>query len=469
MSFVKRLWLSITRRLTKSVILFLIVFLLGNVLCASIAIATSLGALQKSFMTQLGLKIDIVQDEQDNYLDYEAIKESIDGLLDNINSMAKKNYFQYNDAQFLMTGFISENLSFSNKYLTNQFCDKPGSLYLYGVSESQFVDANEKIVEIIEGRYFTEDEVTHAENVILLSDKFTYKQDEIKPGDVIQFERVIYDAKLNEFYRESVNYTVVGIFSKVQTLVNHDSYDINNYDTYVYLPSTTLFNEYSTMKNLYQQYQGATDFTNIQLKHIKLKLKHINLKESFEKSLDMKNPLLAKNMSGKSLYIINTSEDLYQKLAVPLKSLENIAFFLRMSSSVGVTVLLGLSVFIFLKDRRYEIGILYSMGQRKVKIITQILLEVLIIGMSAITLAMFSGQKIGDMYAEKIVQNEIEANQYVYIDGYSQKELLEKYDVEFSVSYIINIYISGFTIICVCSVIPIAFILKLNPKKILLQ
>ena len=90
------------------------------------------------------------------------------------------------------------------------------------------------------------------------------------------------------------------------------------------------------------------------------------------------------------------------------------------------------------------------------------------IGLLAISLAMFSGYEIGKMYTNKMVENQLESSKYVYVEEYSQEKLLEEYEIEFDFDYIKNVYIYMIGIISISSIVPISYILKLNPKKILL-
>ena len=161
-------------------------------------------------------------------------------------------------------------------------------------------------------------------------------------------------------------------------------------------------------------------------------------------------------------------QDVYNKIAAPLESLSKISSFFEIISTISVCVLLGLTVFIFLKERRYEIGILYSMGQKKIQIIIQYFLETLLIGIFAMSLAMLSGQQLGKLYTNKMVENQLESTKYVYVEEYSQEKLLEEYEIIFDFDYMKNVYLYTIGIICVSSIVPISYILRFKPKKILL-
>ena len=468
MSTLRQVWLSIKRRKTKSFILFFIVFLLGNIFCASTSIVNSIVKLENDFKNQMGMKITIKRnDEMFNHLEYEKFEKNIDSLLLNLETIDQKELFKYNDYQFSLTGLFSENLTFNNKYIKNQSCSLPFDLYLVGLTEMQFIDAIDQKVEIIEGRYFNENEIVNSEKVLLISDKFTYNGKKINVGDIIPIEKNIYDQELNILHKEISYFTVVGIFEKCPSLVNYDNYGLENYDTHIYVPYGTLFCEYKSIDNLYNEFSSSRKLSKLELYMINIKLSNINDSEKFYALFDLENPLIY-SRNSQSLYNILTTDNIYQKMVTPLNSLSRISSILRFISFISTIILFSLCIFIFLKERKNEIGILYALGKSKIQIVLNHVLEVLVVGMLAITLSMFSGIKLGKIYSDSLVANQIDASKYVYIEEYSQKEVLEEYTVEIDIKYISMVLSGGIIIIIISSAVPVLYILRLEPKKILL-
>lgn len=468
MSTFKQVWLSIKRRKSKSIIMFLIVFLLGNVFCAATSIVNSIDQLETDFKNQMGMKITISKnDEIYNYFTYEELEEDVNSLISNIEEIDREGFLKYNDYQYSLTGLFSENLIFNNKYIKVQPCSLPFDMHLIGLTETQFIDAIDQKVKLIKGRYFSEEEINNSERVLILSDKFTYNGNNINVGDVIPIEKIVYDQELNEIHKEISSYTVVGIFSKLPSLINHDSYELENYDTHIYIPYSTLFHEYKKINDLYNSFSNSKNLLRLQLYMIKIKLSNINDDKEFYTLFNLENPLIY-SKNSQSLYNLLTTEDIYKKMVVPLNSLTKISNMLRITSSITVLILFSLCIFIFLKDKKYEIGVLYALGENKIQIVLNQILEILIIGMLAIVLSMFSGVKFGELYSKGLIENQIEASQYVYVEEQSQKELLERYTVEINIEYITMVFTGGITIIAISSLVPIMYILHLEPKKVLL-
>lgn len=464
MNIIQKLWLSIIRRKSKSIILYLIVFLLGNFLCASIAIKTSIEKLQEDFKNQLGNKIEIILNDEQNYLFYEneEFQKELVNLISNLENMENKDYFKYFDNQYLLYGLYSDKLTYSNQYLKDHFCYYPDDLIVYGISEDILVDQIEQKIDLISGRMFTREEIENGSKVVLLSDCFKYEGKSISVGDKININKVVIGSDEKELYNESTKYEVVGIYSKNESLDTIYSYTYDNYSTRVYMPYTTAINEYEELKRLIKN-NDAKDFSLLRLQRIALKLSNTKYEKYFEKQFNYDNELIKEN-----IYQIITSEDIYKKIAVPVETLKSISNLMEMISFNSIIVLLSISIFIFIKERRYEIGILYSIGQKKFQIIQQFILENLIIILISITMAMFSGYQLGNCYVNYVFKNQVDNEQYIYSEEYSQEELLNKYQVEFDKGYVFNVYLSVIIITILCSALSIVYILRLNPKKILM-
>lgn len=468
MNLFKRIGLSITRRISRSIVLGFIVFSLGNVLCASIAITSSMNRLENDFKNQLGNKITINFEDGLAYQGYEDEKfqKNLNRLLTDIKLLSNKGYIKYQDNQYLLQGLHSEELTYTNRYMEDQPCDLSNGLFITGITETQLIDQVDGKIELINGRVFTKEEIENGKNVTIVSDRFKYQGKEINVGDKISIDRIVFNSNFQEVYKESVEYEVIGIFKKTDVIGQISTYSFENYSARIYVPYTTAIQEYSNIKSLIQAYQGL-DISNFKLQKIILKLSNAKYEEDFYNMFDWNNELI-KTDDNTPIYKVTTSEDIFNKITKPLESLSKISSFFEIVSTISVCVLLCLTIFIFLKERRYEIGILYAMGQKKIQIINQYVLETLLIGLLVISLAMFSGYEIGKMYTNKMVENQLESSKYVYVEEYSQEKLLEEYEIEFDFDYIKNVYLYMIGIISISSIVPISYILKLNPKKILL-
>lgn len=139
-----------------------------------------------------------------------------------------------------------------------------------------------------------------------------------------------------------------------------------------------------------------------------------------------------------------------------------------------------------IKERRKELGILLSIGEKKGKLIGQLLVEVLCIAVLAFSLSIFTGgtvsQKMGDSLLQKeITASEEQENNPGQRVGVAVRGAGMGSDLDQDVDPIDNIDVSvtsqdvmklgglGLLIAILSTIIPALSILRLKPKEILLK
>ena len=155
--------------------------------------------------------------------------------------------------------------------------------------------------------------------------------------------------------------------------------------------------------------------------------------------------------------------------------------------SIGATLLiLSLLITLFLRDRRYEMGVYLALGEKKGRIISQILLEVVVTSFVAITFSVFVGHIISGQVSQNMLMNQLtaETNDDPWGGGWrdwdifdqigipsqdmSIDEMLEAYDVSLTPRTIGMFYVIGLGAVIISSLVPVIYIVTLNPKKVLM-
>ena len=142
-------------------------------------------------------------------------------------------------------------------------------------------------------------------------------------------------------------------------------------------------------------------------------------------------------------------------------------------------VVLGLVITLFVKDRKQEMGIYLSLGEKRRNVLLQIFLETYIVGMLAISLSLFSGDVLGRTLSKEVIiyQNDkqseviyekLELLGAVVYDGLEINTITEEIKSNLSVSYVLSIYVVGTLVFVVSTLFPTIYILKLEPKNIML-
>lgn len=436
MKIIKRAYLYIVSNKIKSILLFCTVFILSNLLISAIVIQSASYKLEQLFQQRIGFKVFIS--------DY---NETINmNILDNIDEDYEyRNYIYETIIQEFPCNYSS--VSIKSISLQNQ---NGSSFYTEGVNKSLFYELYENYITITDGRTFTQDELNSGANVMILSNElnkgrfFTDETQSFKIGDVIPF--TIKDGQ----EIKTVDVEIIGLFDINDSLSLENSYDM----------MTKSFMPYKTITRL-NEMADENNYQRIQMYF------NLSSNELFEQFLIRANELI--NTTQMHLY---RSDAEFKTVQKPLLATRSLAEKYVLISSVTLIFALSFIVFLFLKERTHEIAIYRALGERNIKIILQILVEMLSISVLAVTLSFYSGTKIGNTIAENMLRIQIQEDaksevNYLNPEGLDLEGLIEIY--EFNIDTETLLIIAAFTSLVLISstVIPIIYIMKISSKKIL--
>ena len=533
MNYFKRCILNIIRKPSKTLLLFLIVFLLGNLVCGSYAITQSTTKVKDNIKQQLGGLITIHAKSKMNddiYNHYACtskpyMKEK--EVVDIFNEVSNHELVHYKDYMYSYL-FESRDIIFSRdfEYSEVKKFDPLINLPVFGVSQSYFSDIKNERIVITEGRTFTDEEIETGSPKIILHENYqgenntcdfisyeyiyTYgekyyicnrEKRKLNVGDKIELVRQIYDSDINTWtgfpydrtvhYEDKKEYEIIGFYKNLEEYRDNSFHpstmelngnQVTTYQSYMldgaYIPANNLIHEIYEFQEYVDQYKDESIIGNygndINLNSLTMEVKDPEQLESFVE--EIKKVYISKNFNDLE-YL--SSKDTYDLVAGPIESLSTISFTVLIVSIIVSVVILTLVIVMFLKDRRYEIGIYISLGEKKWKILSQIILEVLIVSMLALNLSLLSGMKLGSMITDKIYETSILKDQEVMEDklaelGSVNPDNLQMYNVteemkfELDTEYVFSVYAIGFVVVLLSSTIPVMYILRIEPKKVLM-
>ena len=446
--------------------------------------------------------VTIHSDGMNKYQDVGENRKLFYGLTEILEAYSNNNenidYYDY--------GFSS--LSSIKKFMDYEL-KKRSNLSIIGINRPDFVDLQNNDIIITEGRTFTQEEINNGEKVILIDKDYLntlcnrLDEDEKKVcklevknyeiGEKIEISNVIleypwkvsFEDEDKELYYESEEYEIIGFF-----YINNNE-DTNNFgqtnglyvkERYVdvYMPLKTMENLIDKSQSLLSEYQALYPDKRLD-EEMFYKLKYLYVKPVNNEILsNVKNELnKAYFEGGYSDLLIQSSSDAFELISGPVESLSEISFIVILISAFVSIIILALVTTIFIRDRKHEMGIYLSMGERKINIFLQIFLEVFAVGMLAVTLSFSSGlvlgQKItdhileiGNEKQEQIYKDELEALGSVNVGNLTIEDVSEEVKLEFDMEYIVVVYGVFTLIITLSTIMPMVYILKLDPKKIML-
>jgi len=510
MGFVKRAFLSVTRRKGKSFILLAVILILGNVLAGAVAIGQSTKNVEKQIKSQLGaiatLEMDWEGFDKDAQED-ETLYENFPMLDRDVILKAGENprvkYYDYTSSAWWN---IEKLQSYRPEEEEGVVFGSEGDRYLSikGIRYAPVLDIEEGLIELAEGRTFEEAEMEGEKYVCLISDKVA-EANNLHAGDQMVIDATVrgWDQETGEQteerYTQDIPFEVVGIYRQSQAKkqakedmseedkMNQQWVDEEQLNT-VYVPADTLYEAdkafvLGSAEKFPENYSGIDDdgssvpFTEedydagYQSYTPCYILKSPEDIEAFRSEVD---PLLPK------YFKVVASSDQYDSVAKPVQNMGKMANLIIIIAAAATVLIIALVVILFLRDRKHELGIYLSLGEKKGKVAGQILLEMFAIALIAMTLAVFSGNVLAGRLSENMLQTATEADaagqDYIYsyssttmyMENVSLTDVNDAYEVVITPLYIGIFYLIGIGTVLIASVLPLIYILRLNPKKIMM-
>lgn len=428
----KRIYRSIFNRLRQTSLLLVVMFVISLLLCVTFSIKNVSDVLNNKIAASVNPVVSI--NAANSVFSYQRDYDSLRKIgYQKYCEMYYENYYQlidelkpqYYDLNMTMTmqslvSYSDEGLLYDvdgdllskikrNKVSEEDIQEKLPSLdgwlsgkyeYLRSIplcstNKSEFTDLhyhfNEATIE--EGRTFNDDEIDNgASTCVLTSDIYLYKDGtftEVEVGDHIKYSIAqVINGEVNIY--EEYEFEVIGILNG-RKYRNHN--DVLGRDC-VIIPEKTLMEIYEEVKSY-----KLSEFDYIQVYPSIITLNSFNDIDKFVEKIGELNEFGDRN------YKYETALDAYYGFAGNLDTLSlnsDILFKFSFVVSILLTIFI---VSLDLNRRKKEIGLLASLGESKVAIMVQLVLEYLIIIVFTMIIAAFVSNIISNQFIDKIDLN----------------------------------------------------------------
>lgn len=515
MNFFKRGLASVTRRKGKSLILFAVIFILGNVMAGAIAIDQGTKSVETTIKKKLGSIATVTQDsdkimeDSENGVEItEAMVSPSQEVYDEIGKLDQVNFFDYSVPFWANTGNLisyqpdgnGESIVYSGGGSNNYFSFK-------GVNFNEVLDIKNKIIELKDGRVFEKEDIEKGNNVVLISDEVA-KANNVRVGDKITVDMISSNGVMVaddgtetelETLKKDFQVEVIGLFSVLQSEKKEGKKE----------DSSSMFGDSNYMDRVNTIYAAndyvskiATEFRTMEFEKNPEMYGEMT-KEQFDEMIASSNASTA-TFTLKSPEVIEAfrieankilerekvkyskvlvSSDQYDQVAGPVKGMSKISKLVLIISVLASVLIITLVTILFLRDRKHELGIYLSLGETRAKVIAQIVLEVVVVAFIAITISVFTGNMLAKGFSNSLIQTqktEVNSNDmYGYNqddwtysqlsnNNVSEDDVIEAYNISLNTTYILLFYVVGIGVVLVSTVAPLIYIMRLNPKKIMM-
>lgn len=525
MNFFDRAIKNVIRRPSKSILLALTFFIIGNLVIIGLGISTA--SENAKILTRKQMRA-IVSYE----IDYDAFWQYADSIEneEERNDLYQNNYPTLDpdfsnklmsDKRVKAANFFSDWVQFYGRdieYVPNPYADENNNygevVYEDGTSMAWVppgfkIQANnypnqielaEGTYNIIEGRYYTQDDLDDKNQVCLISDELA-QYNNLKVGDSITISQMDKnelsryldgtDMAIEDF---DLSLEIIGIYDNTKELDPNDS-DTKYMQPYelpaniILMPATTYYDySYNVNKTSYEYYKNLYPESYVDYEYPDYD-EYVNSQSGGSAVFLLNDPLDVEDFVDdykaelKDFTKLNANNEQFNKLARPLDTLSFFSNIIVVIVVFNAIVIITLVTALTLKTRSYEIGVLLSMGVTKAKVVMQLFIELIIVALLGFTLSVISGSmiagKVGDMVldyqkeTEEQYNTEDNNNYYYYDTTYfteiTQDDMLSQYEVKISPLIIAEIYVLGLGVVFISILIPSVMIMRFNPKQILLN
>ena len=408
-NMLKRSWLSIKRKLGRTIILSLVFFMMANLVLAAFIVKSAVSAQMSYAKSTLGGTVTI-------QADMDAIREtqqaemqeggdpremfktmnrpSVDVKTANEIASSYTDYlkdYSYslttsansNGLETVETKSAGDSGRGNMGGMTPPGMDFPGNtsssdtaldadLTISAVNAYAYLDGVQtETITLKDGTYFDEDST----DSVLVSYEFA-ELNSLQVGDTIKLK--------NAYTEKSVTLTILGIYDTSADRAN----------------ANTLYMNTATAA----QFLSSDDYNegNYDVDDVSFYMQNSDRADEFVEKINSEFSELAENHLKVA---VDTSE--YDSLAGSIESVGSFANLILIIVIIATVIIITLIVTINVKDRRYEIGVLMSLGASKKNIIGQIATELLIIGTLGFALASVTGTLFADTLGRAILNNQV--------------------------------------------------------------
>ncbi|WP_125681570.1 ABC transporter permease [Levilactobacillus yonginensis] len=248
-----------------------------------------------------------------------------------------------------------------------------GDTQIDGVTATSLTTAfSNKQSKITKGRGITAAD-KNTNNVVI--EKDLASQNNLTVGDTLTVKEATGD-------KDKVKLKVVGIYKASSTSSSAASPMSTD-------PANTMYTSY-TLANTFKgsKYAGTADSVTFNVSN--------PAKVSSVKTA-------GKKLINTSKYSLSTDDASYQTVKASMDNVEGFANKIVWLVAIAGTIILALIVILMIRERRFEIGVLLSLGEARWKVIAQFFTEMLMVIVVAVAIAGVGGKFVGNQLGSQLV------------------------------------------------------------------
>lgn len=480
---------NIRKQKAKTVLLLVLFFVIANIVLAGLSVQSAAATAEKLTRQEIGSDItytlstqQVRSDTQKGVLDSTVAKSTLEGAptYANLLKIADSTYIATVDA--IATYEVTSDVLTPYTYVattttTTTNTNTPpidaggkggfisgsytsaGDFTLKTFTTITPTDFTDKTASITSGRLATQTEIDSGALVAIINETLATNNN-LKVGDTIDLTPTA-----TGYTTQAMTYTIIGIYSSTATIDDRMASMVGS----SLLTQNLIYTPFLSLKTIGYT---ADEISNTVLSSAVIALNDPADLAAFKSEVASKVTL--------TYGTLDTNDALYQQLAGPIESLGSVANTMVIIVAIAGAAILALITALTVNQRKNEIGILLAVGESKIRIIGQFIVEVTAIAVIAFTLSIFTGTYVGKYisnvtlanYATTTTMNQqgIPGSKGGFQGGTSALTSTTKaatVDISLNLILIVELFASGLLISIVSVAIPALYVTRFNPKQIL--
>lgn len=478
----KRALLSIMGNKGKYLLLFMLVFVLGVFISGAISVSLAVQRTEENLLNRLPAVAVINGSQARSSLDFDVVRQ--------IGELPYVQTFDFSVTS-MMQSLELDMVEFENTSteigMSPRVGDGPLTFIVRGVNNLAMTDIQEGLIVLDEGRVFTEEEIQSGGAAIIprgLADL-----NGIGIGSSMTLYSMVFDhfGQIDGTWRDWVftykpfELEVVGIFTmadglfeeNVQDDINHFEFMANQiYVSNVVTEASITFNHYGN------QYYNDDPWINARSaadRIYRVPFFVLNSPRDLRAFSESASTFLADG------WIVQSTMSSLDLIMASLDNFTWIAHYILVVAMGAAIIILSLLIMLFLKDRKHEMGVYLALGEKRGKVLSQLLLEVLTISFLASASSLIIGNQLADAFSEQMIRNDLLQRQEEdttfrftpwelagFDPGLTDEDVLANYTVTLDSNKIALFFGVTLLAIIASATLPTIYLYKLNPKELLM-
>lgn len=405
MYIIKNAWTNIKRNKGRNILIGLVIIIVTISSYISLAINTSSNNLVESYKNSNPLEVTLSVDmrslrenrNSDSSIQVEAL--TVDQIISYGDSEYVKDYYYY-----YTTSLASDSLTAISM---DDYFKKPEGEENNIDENAPKMDDNKQGKEMNDGdfKFTAYSDVAYIEAFVDGSNKITDGKmfDNNETGNVIVISSDLADEnslsvgdKVTFYSTEdssvTIEFEIIGIYEDSSD--NSDNFMNMN----AMISSNQIYTTKTAMESILELKSSTTNSLNAKF--------YLNNSDDLE---NYSSELREKGLS--EYYTINDNTDTILSTLKPIQNISSFSITFLIIVCLVALIVIGILTMINIRDRKYEIGVLRAIGMSKIKVMSQLIIEIITVTIIAIVIGMGIGKVLSQPVTNAMLANEIEKYQ----------------------------------------------------------